>query len=1337
MAGRRKRRRRGGGARQRGAPQADRGRRAGGAAPGGKEPAGDSCGDGRLDALWEGTRSGAWAGRGFYFQHAVGAWLAASVAAGRVNARVVPEGFEDVSLEDMAGGASLHVQAKSRGEASGLFTVHEAATHILDAWEKHLDRAEPGAKLAVVFERGVRGEALSSGPIALAPALDEVLAGDSRLRSSLRDKCVSRGMTDGDAARLLSSVAAVGVTWEEVEDGTAACVGSVVDLPPSSIRMAAYLLVGIVARASADNASRERGDRRRLHKSEIVGEIQDFAAQIDVESLGAAIRDGVCEPFQYSAELEDGSDRFYEGAATQPFHVAAGLVVRRPDLIARVLVGLRERSAVVITGPSGVGKSALLWTVPHDSGEVLWFRVRRLAAADVADLIRLSRAYGVSSRSPVGFLVDSAGTGDFAGWARLRTEAAAVAGLVVVATARDEDLAVLGGLAESATVAVRLDEHAAETIHAGLTRRGATSAVHWREAFEQSNGLTLEFTHLLTRGQRLAAVIGDQVSRRIEERRSGELDVLALAATADRWSADISTADTARACDMSDFELRAALERLDAEHLVVERHGRITGLHRLRSAAICEAVHKRPPPTLAQTIERLIPLVPASQLHRFVASVLADDAEVRDAVIDAFREGDPDLLRVAGCLQGLRLAGFRERAGRWIEIADHHNVPLSTRPLLFGLAVAEVDPSSVLPSSFHRAWQEMVAVPDSDTRSELIEALGPDHIAQLVSSAEDPAKAASLLAALAGVGPATATAITEALDERSPLASSLTQAPLEVLADCVASAHDIAPEVAAAVLDAVGGEAAVMQRIRAEHPWTTLLEVQQRDGGYVGVAEFMHLPAATQQDPDTQAHQLGRLLLWCLPRIDSVDIHAVLPGNQPLHSSLGMGASSLSRQHQRPSSGTAWVRARVRVALALLGEADSTRLSTALPLLEEAAELARQIGTVIVTGQPAAAGFDKRLAALHHSATTIRPPLRHAGIGDTATTEDEAPDLTDPLSALIIDITGNVIPRLIQGRHGYRALAGYISDTVVAKHLAGVLEEPWRLVGLDSHPTALDTLRSVLEDLHALVDELANDDADANRIRTSALSGPSRTALHRAASICRKANERRQDKRRREVQSTCDATRLDARVFDVTHGRALSEYHISVELGSLADWHEALEELVAALLATRQQHETHLLVPLRRGRPVPRLSVRLSRDLHENPDPEGLDELPEPHPSELADTLTQACKCLQMLSGVYGLPTDQQDNDRIQAAVQAAETELEAVLKRILHMPQDDPVFNAVGGLILKFAQRVQTERDGTSTEPSLAQQIATAAVLEGATDELTRLANTHQMALEWEATPG
>ena len=61
----------------------------------------------------------------------------------------------------------------------------------------------------------------------------------------------------------------------------------------------------------------------------------------------------------------------------------------------------------------------------------------------------------------------------------------------------------LGDLSGCATIAVQLDEAAAEAIYNGLVRRGTTTAPHWAEAFEKSDGLTLEFTHMLTSGRRL------------------------------------------------------------------------------------------------------------------------------------------------------------------------------------------------------------------------------------------------------------------------------------------------------------------------------------------------------------------------------------------------------------------------------------------------------------------------------------------------------------------------------------------------------------------------------------------------------------------------------------------------------------------------------------------------------------------------------------------------------------------------------------------------------------------------------------------------------------------
>ena len=192
-------------------------------------------------------------------------------------------------------------------------------------------------------------------------------------------------------------------------------------------------------------------------------------------------------------------------------------------------------------------------------------------------------------------------------------------GMLLVATARNEDLTVLGSLTECATIAVQLDQHSAETIHRGLVLRGATSEVHWQEAFERSDGLTLEFTHLLTRGRRLRDVIEDQVRQRVIDERHSELQALALASTADRWSAAIATTDIAGVCGLSDEELQGALYRLRAEHLVIETDGWIGGLHQLRSTAICEAVHAVPPPTLGSDHQEADPCcagVSASPLRR-------------------------------------------------------------------------------------------------------------------------------------------------------------------------------------------------------------------------------------------------------------------------------------------------------------------------------------------------------------------------------------------------------------------------------------------------------------------------------------------------------------------------------------------------------------------------------------------------------------------------------------------------------------------------------------------------------------------------------------------------
>ena len=360
---------------------------------------------GGLELYWRESRRGAWSGRGYHFQETVGAWLAAMVASGDVPAHsVVPEGIEDVSLE---GDESLHFQVKSRARHLGLFPASNAAKIILDTWAIHDQRGEQAARLIVVFERGISDvEPSTRFDVSLSDSLED----GSSLAGHLREKGAERGMGLSDVDRMLASTSLVGISWEEAEAKTEELLGGMVTLPPIGLRNVARQFRVEIADAADRNASAAHADRRRLDRTELVGMVDRFAGQVDVESMEAAVVSGVCEPVEYGRGAHTGdSAGFYEGMAAQPFHVEAGLVVCRPGVVEKITAGLWERSAVVVTGPSGIGKSAVLWTLPQELRGVLWFRVNRLSADNVPEIIRLARAHRVSPCSPVGFLVGSAG----------------------------------------------------------------------------------------------------------------------------------------------------------------------------------------------------------------------------------------------------------------------------------------------------------------------------------------------------------------------------------------------------------------------------------------------------------------------------------------------------------------------------------------------------------------------------------------------------------------------------------------------------------------------------------------------------------------------------------------------------------------------------------------------------------------------------------------------------------------------------------------------------------------------------------------------------------------
>jgi hypothetical protein len=1032
-----------------------------------------------LVALWKQSRAGARAGRGFHFQDAVGAWLAAQIASGEFsNSVLVPEGLEDLWLE---GVSPIHVQVKSRVERSGSFPVGVASRHILDAWSRHSSRGFSDQRLVVVLERGIEGERELDQ---VDRTLQESLSAGSPLRQKLRQRAQGQGLTGIEVDQVMAATVVLGPSWEALTADTLRHLRSLADLPPTALLYLARDLRLSVAEAADANATASLESRSALSRTQVVASIERLVEHMDLDALESAIHEGICEPLDLTLPSAP-DDRFYEGMATQPGHVSAGLVVPRPDLVAEVLAGVEQLGAAVLTGPSGVGKSAVLWTVPQARPGVLWFRVRRLADADVPPLIRLARAYRATPETPIGFLVDAAGTGDFRGWARLRAEAAAVAGLLLVATARREDLMALGDLSECATIGVQLDEAAAETIFEGLVRRGATTSPHWREAFRAAGGLTMEFTHLLSRGRRLDQVVGEQIRVRIEHGRGSELRLLSLVAVADRWSSALPMESAADACDATELELRQAISRLAEEHLVVERDGILTGLHPLRSAAIARAVHAQPPPTLSATMKSVLPALPPEQLHRFIANALRDEPELVSQVIETADPPSGGVDRVVGYLHGLRLADFYNLAASWRDIAEEHEVPPSAQPVLFMFATAELEFPDFFPAELELARQAMVATSGTAYRDELVHDLGLDELSALLVATNALDSASRLLSTLDGYGEGLAREARELLTHDAPLIESLVACSVDELGDCLAAARGCGPTLAALLQDQIGGELETLRRIRAQNPWITDLDVRPVDGHTVGYGRLLHASDELQGDPRERAIGLGKLLLRCLPHIDRVDVQALLPGGHELTiRDFTHGISGLHRQYDRPRLETAWNQARMRAAHTLLGQSHTERLAAALPLLEETAELTRVVGTSLVRRANGETGSDElgeRVARLHTQARALRPPLGGVELGDTGLIDGRGVPASDPLFGLITDLTGNAFGRLVD-RDSYTALAAYLHDTVIGKHLKEAQHEPWQLIGVDDHPPSLDDLGEALSDLHAVVDELSRDDPDIAKI---------------------------------------------------------------------------------------------------------------------------------------------------------------------------------------------------------------------------------------------------------------
>lgn len=1312
-----------------------------------------------LQTAWRSSRHGAIASRGFHYQDAVGAWLGLRILNGGFRCQLlVPEGFEDLTCEGGPAEPDWHVQVKSRQARIGDFSIGQAVKHLLGMWLRHGSVhgvSGRDTRLVLVLERPVGGVDSAGWGTSVSD-----MPRWAPLAAAATAAAAAHGLSEPDVQSLLARSSIVVLPWSTLTKQMAQLAAGSTHLPLGAAAPVVNAILAEVALRVDRNAASQWKDREGLSASDITRIATSAAALVDRESLFEAVRSGACEPIDLATPLAD--PRFFEGVSVQPGHVAAGFVTSRPQLTDMVLEGLDRSRRVLITGPSGVGKSALTWLSCFVAGHVAWYRVQRLTEADVEPLVRLARAMGPGASAPVGFVVDGVGTGSLTAWDSLCIRLRSLPHVVLLGSVREEDLLVLESAVDCVLVRPRLDEELAGRLYTWLAERRATVAPHWREAFEETDGLTLEFTHLLTQGRRLQDVVTDQIASRIRDRRDDELAVLAVVATAHRWGASLPVEVLKTLVGVSDSDVKAALGRLIDEHVLTITGGLVTGLHPLRSKALSEAIHQCPPPLLGSTIGSVLGVLPPEQLRGFVANVVADRPDLLHTVEEGLLTllGRPEVPAtwLAAALQGARLADFTVTSRRWAAVVEAHGVRLPLRPLAMTLAMIDSDLSDALDPALCAAVAEIRSDRDGEQafRRSLLEATGLPRLAEVLSGA-GVAEAIALLAPLAGTG----IDLDLVAGTGSRLEAELASASLEQVAALSQTAGSVSAALGKKVHALAGGRTALEDRLMREVPFLLELDFGQEPDTLARPMEAQAGPTRVSSDEPLDAgdqtatagdlvpvlratllhpsdrlvaetahspQQLVKLVLQLFPDVMHVHVQSVWAGRVPCRiGTFEPGSAGLHRNYLHGTTDVEWNQARSRYAQSLVAaDSETLRLTVGVDVLDRTASFLTDLAAGWVCSgrlQVDTDSLEARRQELLFDISHMAPPRVARPTGLPARS-GELHD-NDPLHSLADGIVRNFASRFWNSEPD-GALVGFAGETL-PRFVADAESQPWRLLGLREPPEVLRRIRALLRQVHSVLAELVHGATTREQIAAAAAAVGLRRAMVRAEELAETRASRRQ--RNAVLEFRRAAAAQGCQIELLTRPDGASWAWPDVEVAALAQL-SRLDDLdrVDAALRGLLPHEAVpegrlILIPMRAGK----AALKLARSVHSTNaigvaslvgSPPGMslpavDEaatwthlLPGTHSTPFFDLVTAVVAVLQELSALGYLLSERGAHPDIERYVDAAADRLHLAEAELADLEVDQLTAEVIG-MLAGLAELVQDEFAGDSTAQPLAEVVA------------------------------
>lgn len=1043
---------------------------------------------------WKKSRAGAWAGRGFHYQHLFTTLILVRQWAGLAPAGwLVPEGLEDcvLELEDR----DVWLQIKSR--ETGTFSEAEVKAVFNEITQKaSLVKNNKATEFVVGLERPCSGA-------------EEYGLGS--LFSSKPQKVVVCSSPEEEIISLLIEQLQVA---EIIAEGLASD------------------LYKLVAKTSAANASVSFKERKRISTTEIDRRIFERLEAEDPSAIDLAFLSRILEPIDFKPINEPG---FYQGVKSKPGHVASGLILSRPKETENIIISFKSRRHLLITGPSGAGKSALMWLVVNSlASEFRWFQITNKAGAQDADaILRFIRARRPTKASPIALAFDEVGTSNSDLWNILVNELRGFPEVFFLGSVRIEDGSLISNQSDTAFFEATLNETLAQNIWEELTRQGKTSWSHWREPFEQSEGLMLEYIHLLTQGERLAALIGEQVSQREKEGRHDELAIIRCTAVLAACGAEIDAKTLITLLEVSPARASQALKRLINEHLVREsRPGVLGGLHTLRSKALCKASHDEVVYTSAESLWGGIRATTMETLPHVIQSVLAEiPAETEKDALQKLAEILADSTEAklwAAILTGLGLGSLERYVTSFTSILEKHEVQRAQWSLASMFADATIDipdvPEFEQWQVIRNAISDFRTLAKRDLRTVCLEMLPVGDHVPICTDLRQANQLMSCLVPIAGGDPVQMTFVPDIKGGEHDIRD---------VAALLSTAYLIGPAVAQDLATAFGDEPTLLTWFRSQTPWLAA-PIVEPDGSHGRTirANWFFVAEGYQPDPHETICNICETLLALSPVSDAAASDAIDPSGQPIQiGEYRPWSKNIPRENLPAKSRVAWNVAFRQILLARAAEDSLTNYAQQMAaLVRHTEKVYRYFSERWIKGG--------RVANLDEFAAEINEITKQVNALAYVTKETPAPSMAKPatsvgkddgLGALLTCVLGNLVPRMGkmpgQGAKALATFAGSLSNQA-QKHIYSPI---WRTTS--SPPLSeLSALATRLKDIASILHEMAYDVEPAAifAILRAAKKGGLGRAVGSAARHCSFLAEQRFRKQLRKVETTLEKRGLSA-----------------------------------------------------------------------------------------------------------------------------------------------------------------------------------------------------------------